>query len=198
MSKFFVEENQISENRINIIGQDVNHIKNVLRYKVGDVINICSSSTAKNYECSILDLGKDVIECQIIKTIDFTTESNVKITIFQGLPKADKMELIIQKCTELGAIEFVPWNSKRSIVKLQEKDVSKKISRWQELLKQLTEKYRASLSTDVLNILVSRMLRRQYPIWPSAIPKIPNPGTASSRPKRAAEIPFRATVHVIT
>lgn len=133
MPKFFVKDKQISESYINIINDDVNHIKNVLRLNIGDSIQICNSDSGENYNSSIEDITNSSIKCKINKKINSSTESNVDIHIFQGLPKADKMELIIQKCTELGANEITPVNMERTIVKINDKDEDKKIKRWQKI-----------------------------------------------------------------
>lgn len=133
MSKFFVRENQIYNNRIEIIDEDVNHIKNVLRLNVGEEIKICDSDNSKNYNCKIVEVSQKKIECEILEEIENEAEGNVELHIFQGLPKADKMELIIQKGTELGVSEFVPVNMKRCIVKLDGKDQVKKIERWNKI-----------------------------------------------------------------
>ena len=133
MSKFFVNENQINGNIINIIDDDVNHIKNVLRLKIDDEIKICSIDTSKNYLCKIKNIDKKNIECVVIEELEAVAESNIELDVYQGLPKADKMELIIQKGTELGVHSFVPVAFKRSIVKLDEKDKIKKQIRWQKI-----------------------------------------------------------------
>ena len=101
MNKFFVDENQINENQITIINEDVNHIRNVLRLGIGEKIIICNKNNQINYICEINDMLKDKAICEIKEKLDFNSESNIKIDIFQGLPKADKMEFIIQKGTEL-------------------------------------------------------------------------------------------------
>ena len=133
MSKFFVNENQIDGNIINIIDDDVNHIKNVLRLKIGEEINICSIDTSKNYLCRINNFDKKNVECIILEELEAVAESNIELDIYQGLPKSDKMELIIQKGTELGVHSFSPVIFKRSIVKLDEKDKIKKQTRWQKI-----------------------------------------------------------------
>lgn len=133
MSKFFVNENQINDSIINIIDDDVNHIKNVLRLKIGEEIKICSIDTSKNYLCKINNFDKKSIECLIIEELEPVAESNIELDIYQGLPKSDKMELIIQKGTELGVHSFTPVAFKRSIVKLDEKDKIKKQARWQKI-----------------------------------------------------------------
>lgn len=133
MPKFFVSKEQIKNNKIIIIGQDVNHIKKVLRAKIGEEINICNKETAENYLCDLTKIEEDKIECEIKQKIKENVESNIKVSIFQGLPKADKMEYIIQKSVELGVYDITPVEMKRCVVKLNEKDKSKKIIRWQKI-----------------------------------------------------------------
>lgn len=134
MPKFFIKSENLKENEeIWITGNDVNHIKNVLRKKTDDLLNVCNSDTSQNYEVKILKLFDDKIICKIISNKISNSESELNLTIYQGLPKADKMELIIQKCTELGVKEIVPTIMKRSVVKLKEKDKENKINRWQKI-----------------------------------------------------------------
>ena len=129
MPKFFVENENIKENKIYIV-EDYNHIKNVLRKNIGDELEVCNKSTGENYLCSIKSILDNEIECEVCKKTESKAESNLKITVFQGLPKQEKMELVIQKCIELGAYEFVPLEMKNCVVKLKEKDRLKKIERW--------------------------------------------------------------------
>lgn len=133
MPKFFVKEEQIKENQIIIKGQDVNHIKKVLRAKIGDELQICNSKTKENFLCVIEKINNEDIICNIKQKIEEKVESNVEVTIFQGLPKADKMEYIIQKSVELGVYDIIPVEMKRCVVKLDEKDKNKKITRWQKI-----------------------------------------------------------------
>lgn len=132
MPKFFVENENIKSNKIYITG-DYNHIKNVLRKNVGDELEVCNKNNGDNFLCSILNILSEEIECEIIKSVKSEAESKLKVTIFQGLPKQEKMELVIQKCIELGAYEFVPLKMKNCVVKLKEKDKIKKIERWQKI-----------------------------------------------------------------
>lgn len=132
MPKFFVENENIKENKIYIV-EDYNHIKNVLRKNIGDELEVCNKSTGENYLCSIKSILDNEIECEVCKKTESKVESNLKITVFQGLPKQEKMELVIQKCIELGAYEFVPLEMKNCVVKLKEKDRLKKIERWQKI-----------------------------------------------------------------
>lgn len=134
MPKFFVSTNQIKDSNIYIEKEDVNHIKNVLRAKIDDEIEICDFNTSKNYICKIEKIEEKKIDCKIIKEINSNNiESKIKVTIFQGLPKADKMELVIQKSVELGVYDITPVKMKRCVVKLDEKDKIKKIERWQKI-----------------------------------------------------------------
>ena len=133
MPKFFVKEEQIQENQIIILGQDVNHIKKVLRAKIGDELQICNSKTKENFLCDIEKINNEDIICNIKQKIEEKVESNVEVTIFQGLPKGDKMEYIIQKSVELGVYDIIPVEMKRCVVKLDEKDKNKKITRWQKI-----------------------------------------------------------------
>ncbi len=133
MPKFFVKENQIQNNEISIIGTDVNHIKNVLRLQLDDEIEVCNFENQQNYLCSIKKISDIEIKCQIKEKIESSTESEIKVTIFQGLPKSDKMEFIIQKAVELGAYDITPVEMTRCVVKLNDKDKKKKIERWQKI-----------------------------------------------------------------
>ncbi len=133
MPKFFVTSNEIENDKIKIKGKDVNHIKNVLRAKIEDKIDICNTDEMKDYKCEIEELTSDYVTCKIISEKQNDSESNVEITIFQGLPKADKMELIIQKSVELGVNKIIPVDMKRCVVKLKDKDKIKKVERWQKI-----------------------------------------------------------------
>ena len=133
MPKFFVKNEQIKENNITILGQDVNHIKNVLREKNGNEIVICDFDEKIDYLCEILNINDTQIDCKIIEKLETNSESNIEVTIFQGLPKSDKMELVIQKSVELGAFDITPIEMKRCIVKLNDKEKNKKLQRWQKI-----------------------------------------------------------------
>ena len=102
MPKFFINSNQISQNKIVILGNDVNHIKNVLIKRIDDEILICNKDDSCDYRCKIDNISDDEIKCEILEKLDLDSEPITKVTIFQGLPKADKMELVIQKSVELG------------------------------------------------------------------------------------------------
>lgn len=133
MPKFFVNQENIQERKILIIGEDVNHIKNVLRKNVGDTLEICDAQNGENFLCKIEEIKQEEILCKIIENLENTSEPNTYVHIYQGLPKSDKMELIIQKSVELGVSEITPTNMSRCIVKLEPKDARKKVERWQKI-----------------------------------------------------------------
>lgn len=153
MPKFFIKNDQVKDEYIDITGDDVNHIKNVLRLKIDDCIQVCNSDTGNNYKAQIVSVEKSNIKCSIIEKLNSTVESNVYIHILQGLPKADKMELIIQKCTELGVQEITPVNMERSIVKLNPKDETKKIQRWQKIAEVAAKQSGRDKITQINNIV---------------------------------------------
>lgn len=135
MYQFFVEPSAINIDlkRVFITGQDVNHIKNVLRMKIGEEINVSNGTDGKEYRCAVLEMTDDTVTCELRFIKEDGNELPSKVVLFQGLPKADKFELIIQKCVELGVTEIVPVAMKRCVMKVEEKKEAKKIERWQAI-----------------------------------------------------------------
>lgn len=133
MYQFFVETSQIQGKKIVITGKDVNHIKNVLRMQPGEEIAVSNGEDGKEYRCGIEELYDDEIICSLRFVKEDGVELPSKIYLFQGLPKADKMELIVQKAVELGVYEIIPVATKRAVVKLDEKKAKTKINRWQTI-----------------------------------------------------------------
>ena len=133
MYHFFVEPEQIQGTQIFITGKDVNHIKNVLRMRIGEEISVGNGIDGKEYRCAVDAFEEDSVKCKLLFIKEDGVELPVKVTLFQGLPKADKMELIIQKAVELGVYEIVPVATKRCVVKLDAKKEASKIARWQAI-----------------------------------------------------------------
>ena len=135
MYQFFVEPSQIqeAEKKVTILGTDVNHIKNVLRMKIGEEVNVSNGIDGREDRCSILSLEEDRINLELQFIKEDQQELPVEITLFQGLPKADKMEFIIQKAVELGAVRIVPLSLSRCVVKLDSKKEKNKLERWQQI-----------------------------------------------------------------
>lgn len=133
MHCFYIEPGQIMDEQIRIIGDDVNHIKNVLRKSIGDKVVLCDGA-GSFYTCEIVELAGKEIETRILKKEEAKTELPAKIYLFQGLPKKDKMELIIQKAVELGAYEIIPVATKFCVAKIEDKKKeAKKLERWQAI-----------------------------------------------------------------
>lgn len=130
MPRFFVDPGQVGEHSIIVTGNDVNHIKNVLRMECGDELSI-SDGCGRDYFCTIEQIHREQVILHIENSWESFVELNTKIYLFQGLPKGDKMELIIQKAVELGVYEIIPVITARTIVKLDEKKEAKKTARWQ-------------------------------------------------------------------
>lgn len=157
MYKFFVPNTQIKENEIYITGTDVNHISNVLRLKLNDKILISSKDEnqeiERTYVSQIIKFSKDSVVCKIIDIVAKSVESNINIDLFQGLPKADKMEYIIQKTTELGVKKIIPVNMSRCVVKIDNKSEGKKITRWQKIAEVAAKQSKRDVIPKIENIL---------------------------------------------
>lgn len=154
MYQFFVEDEQVTEDGVLITGSDVNHIRNVLRMKPGEKVRI-STGTGANYLCSITQVEEMSVTAQIVEEMAGTELPN-RIVLFQGLPKADKMELIIQKAVELGAAEIVPVSMKNCVVKLDAKKAENKVKRWQQIAESAAKQSKRSLIPAVHEVLSYR------------------------------------------
>lgn len=138
MQQFFAEHSLIEKETIRLEGADVNHMKNVLRMKPGEEVRICNGS-GKQYKCRVKSYENGSAILKIMKETEAEGELPVRIYLFQGLPKGDKMEWIVQKAVELGVYCVVPFAAKRSVVKLDPKKAEKKRERWQAIAKGAAE-----------------------------------------------------------
>lgn len=163
MPKFFVSDEQINESlgEIKITGTDVNHLKNVLRVKNGDKVEICNLCNQQNYNCQIKEINREYINTKILEKMSEIAESNVKVTIFQGIPKAEKMEWVIQKAVELGVYDIVPVEMKRCVVKLKEKVLDKKLQRWQKISEVATKQCGRNLIPKIHPVITSKDIANQ-------------------------------------
>ena len=132
MQQFFVTADQVQENQIYIEGTDVNHMKNVLRMRPGEKLGI-SDGNNHHYICQVEKYEDAQAVLTILEEESVDTELPSKIYLFQGLPKGDKMELIVQKAVELGVYQVIPVATKRAVVKLDAKKAKKKVERWQQI-----------------------------------------------------------------
>lgn len=152
MQQFFAEPSWIKGNKVYMQGADVNHMKNVLRMKPGEDVRI-NDGMGKTYLCCISAYEEKGAVLDIFKELDAETELPSRIVLFQGLPKGDKMEWIVQKAVELGAYSIVPFAAKRSVVKLDEKKAAKKQERWQAIAKGAAEQSGRSIIPEVQKVM---------------------------------------------
>lgn len=156
MYQFFVEPSQIQGTRISITGKDVNHIKNVLRMKKGEEISVSNGADGKEYRCGIEELSEEEIICSLRFVKEEGSELPSRVYLFQGLPKADKMELIIQKAVELGVHEIIPMATARAVVKLDEKKAKSKLLRWQGIAEAAAKQSKRGLIPEVKPVMTMK------------------------------------------
>lgn len=152
MYRFFVEPSQVEETFIRICGSDVNHIKNVLRMKTGEEILISTGETME-YTCYIEEFLEDEVTAHIMYTQEAGYELSSKIYLFQGLPKSDKMEWIIQKAVELGVHQVIPVATKRAVVRLEGKKEVNKQRRWQAISESAAKQSKRMYVPEVSHVM---------------------------------------------
>lgn len=155
MHHFFVSPEQVGEKSITITGSNVNHIKHVLRMAPGEQITV-SSGENKEYRCEIRSLSEEQVEAQIMWVQETGAELPSRLYLFQGLPKSDKMELIIQKAVELGVYEIVPTATRRAVVKLDKKKEESKRKRWQGIAESAAKQSKRNLIPQVTQVMSFR------------------------------------------
>lgn len=148
MYQFFVTEEQIGREFITITGRDVNHIKNVLRMRPGETIRV-SNQKGQDYFCKISEVGEDFVQADILETGAATTELPGKIYLFQGIPKGDRMEHVIEKAVELGVYEIIPVRMRYCVVKLDDKKQQAKLKKWQALAMAAAKQSKRSLVPNI-------------------------------------------------
>lgn len=154
MYQFFVDPAQIyiSDKRVIITGEDVNHIKNVLRMRAGEEISVSNGLDGREYRCGILSLGEEEILCELRFMKEDRVELPSQVYLFQGLPKADKMELIIQKAVELGVRQVIPVAASRCVVKLDDKKAAAKRARWQGIARAAAKQSKRAIIPEVTEV----------------------------------------------
>ena len=147
MYHFFVSEEQINGENAYIEGSDVNHIANVLRMKPEEELLI-SVKGDWDYLCKIVDIETDRVNLKVLESME-QRELPVNITLLQGIPKSDKLEMIIQKAVELGVSEIIPVKTKRVVVKIDEKKVDTKVNRWNAIAESAAKQSKRSIVPKV-------------------------------------------------
>lgn len=152
MHHFFADPSQVAEDTVTITGPDVNHMKNVLRMKPGEAL-LVSDGTGNDYQCKIERLEADRAVVRICQAFCSQMELPSRIWLFQGLPKADKLEFIIQKAVELGAEAVVPVATKNAVVRLDEKKAQSKRKRWQSIAESAAKQSKRSRIPSVETVM---------------------------------------------
>ncbi len=150
LHRFFVEPDQVTDGTIIINGDDVKHISKVLRLHENDNITVCDCD-GFDYTCKIQSISSDEVVAAIIEKTPSGAEPPVNVTIYQGMPKSDKMDYIVQKCVELGAVAVVPVITKRTIA--IPKDETKKIARWQKIAAEAAKQSGRGIIPDVESVV---------------------------------------------
>ena len=152
MHRFYVDGCSESDKSIRITGEDVNHILNVLRLGVNDEITV-SDGSSRDFHCRITECNSQYILANIIDIYDNNSELPADIYLFQGVPKGDKLETIIQKCVELGVHSIIPVMMERTIVKLDDKKQSKKIARYNLISESAAKQSRRGIIPKVMEYM---------------------------------------------
>lgn len=148
MARFFVSDNSISGNMAVITGSDVKHISRVLRLKPGAAVSLAVGA-GREFTARIKEITNKEVVCEITGEQRVSAEAPVKVVLYQGLPKGEKMELIVQKSTELGVAMIVPVICERTVVKLDEKKGSERRQRWQKIAEEAAKQSRRTTIPEV-------------------------------------------------
>ena len=133
MLHIFAEPGDISGDRLTITGKEYNHIRNVLRMKQGEIISVSDGQDGRDYRFAIDGFTDSQVLCRLVSVAESGAELPVRVVLFQGIPKGDKMDLIVQKCVELGVTDIVPVEMKRCVVRLDAGKKAKRVRRWQTI-----------------------------------------------------------------
>jgi RNA methyltransferase, rsmE family len=154
MDRFFVEPEHLNLDgkTLYIDGEDVKHISKVLRYGQGDEIEVCDSN-GHEYICRIESVDKTRIDLSIVDEVDINRESRIRVSLYQGVPKSTKMDIILQKLTEAGVDEIVLVNTKRSVVNIKGDKADKKFDRWERIIYEAAKQSKRGLIPKLRGIL---------------------------------------------
>jgi 16S rRNA (uracil1498-N3)-methyltransferase len=169
MQQFFTTREQWAGDRVILTGEDVNHIKNVLRMKPGEEISLRITGEETEYRCGITAIEDDQIECELRFAKEDHVELPAKVTLFQALPKGDKMDWIIQKAVELGVFQIIPVSTDRCVVKLEPKRAAAKTARWQLIAQGAAQQCKRAILPKVSEMMpfkeAVRMASRMDKAW---------------------------------
>lgn len=196
MYQFFVENDQVQQDTIVIIGTDVNHIGNVLRMKSGERVRV-SDSSGMSYLCHIVEIMPDEVLLGIDERDELGTEFAHRVYLFQGLPKSDKMELIIQKSVELGVYAVIPVAMTNCVVKLDAKKAQAKVKRWQAIAESAAKQSKRTMIPKVhMPVSWKEALSMAQDLTLTLVPYENERGLTATR-NLMASIPEDATIGVM-
>lgn len=161
MQRYFVSTEQMKDQEVVITGDDARQISKVLRGKAGDQF-IVSDGVAREALVEITAIDQGTVTGVIVEELEMTSEAWMKVTVAQSLPKGDKMETVLQKCTEIGAAGFVPFLSARTIVQYDAKKESKRLERWRKIVKEAAEQSHRNVIPEVASPLSWKLLLKEF------------------------------------
>lgn len=180
MQRYFLQNNQLIDGTVQLIGEDYHHLVRVMRGEVGDHVKIVFLD-GKVAVCEITSIEKDLVNAKVLSYQEENRELPVEVTIASGLLKGDKFDIVVQKGTELGAHAFLPFVSQRSIVKLDEKKKKKRVERWQKIAKEAAEQCERNLIPEVFPPCSFQELLRQSQNYTSKIVAYEEKGRKESK-----------------
>lgn len=152
MFRYFCAEGNIEDNKVKVISGDARHLKTILRAQLGDIISVITES--HEYRAEIINISNDEVICFLKEEVETNNETNVNITLCQGIPKQTKMETIIQQNVELGVKRFIPLITERTVVKINDKDRAfKKLERWRKIAKESAKQSKRNIVPKIENII---------------------------------------------
>ncbi|MBU9713957.1 16S rRNA (uracil(1498)-N(3))-methyltransferase [Evansella tamaricis] len=161
MQRYFLNNTSFRDGHVFIHGEDAKHIRRVMRMEIGFTITCCDEN-GRCFSCEITGFPEDNVKAKVLQQEEKVVELPVHISIAHGLPKGEKLELVIQKGTELGAAEFIPFEAERSIVKWDRKKAGKKVERWSKIAKEASEQSHRQRVPIVTNVLTAKQLLERF------------------------------------
>lgn len=156
MHRFFVTPDAVRGNVVTITGDDVRHITRVLRLGPGDSISVLDGTGAE-YEVAIAEVREDAVLGEITRVTARASEPGAEITIVQGLPKGEKMDFVVQKCTEIGVRTIIPAATARSVVRLRDNDrAGRKAARWRRIAEEAAKQSARTVVPEVMDVVSLR------------------------------------------
>lgn len=157
MQRYFLDADAFSGDQVRFSGDELHHISRVMRYTAGDRVIACNG-VGQALIVEFTQVNKDEATARVVEELTENRELPVEITLAQGLAKGEKMDMIVQKATEMGATRIIPFTSSRTIVKLNDKKESNRIVRWQKIAKEAAEQAHRNLVPEISEVITYKEL----------------------------------------